>query len=432
MPLRPRLPRTRPATAGSARRQRAFTPAYRGGSAAGQAVDRPLAAARPQVTDQIHLVGAWDILLALLLATVSVGVDVFGPEHATPAHSWLFDLALTLPLLVRRRWPAGVFLTISAIAFLQWGTGSLVRGDLAVLVALYAVGAHERRRWFVGVAAGIAEIGVLLAVLRWAPPGQKLNGFILLTGTVTAAWVIGAYVRTRRAYLASVLDRAATAERERDHQAQIAVAAERARIAREMHDVVAHSLSVMIALNDGAAASTMSAPEEARAVMGQASSVGRRAMADMRRMLGVLRSDGVPELTPQPGDGQLDDLIARIRSAGLAVELVVTGEPHRSPPGAQLAVHRIVQESLTNILKHAPGATRAMVTLRYEVSGIEVDIANDDPNPFAEPTAEPGHGLTGMRERAAVYGGLVHAGRRPDGGWRVSTRLHLDERDRQP
>ncbi len=381
-----------------------------------------------RVVDLIRPVGIWDVVVVVALAALSVGADVFGPEHATPVHGWAFDLALALPLLVRRRWAAEVFLLISAIALLQWGTGSLVRGDLAVLIALYGVGAYERRRWFVGVAAGIAEIGVLLAVARWAPPGQRLNGFVLLTGTVTAAWVIGAYVRTRRAYLGSLLDRAATAERDRDQQGRIAVAAERARIAREMHDVVAHSLSVMIALTEGAAASTPSAPEEARQAMGQASSVGRQALAEMRRMLGVLRSDAEADLTPQPDDGQLEDLIGRIRSAGLAVELVVTGEPHHSPAGAQLAVYRIVQESLTNVLKHAPGATRAVVTLRYEPSGIDVDVGNDDRAPLPG-VGDPGHGLTGMRERAAVYGGVVNAGRRPDGGWLVSTRLHLDERD---
>lgn len=372
-----------------------------------------------------------DVLVAAAVATVAVAGDVFA-DHA-PSRVWP-DVALAGPLLLRRRWPAEVFLTVAAIALVQWISDTPANGDFALLVALYGVGAHERRRWTVGVAAVIAEIGVVLATFRWAPPGEALQLFVLLTGTVTAAWVVGVYMRTRRAYLASVLDRAATAERDRDQQSRIAVAGERARIAREMHDVVAHSLSVMIALNDGAAATVLTEPKEARDVMQQASTVGRQALGEMRRLLGVLRDDGATDnaadLAPQPGDAQLEDLIARVRSAGLPVELVVTGRPHLSAPGAQLAVHRIVQESLTNVLKHAPGASQAVVTLRYSTSGIDVEVVNDDRGPLTPHRApKAGHGLTGMRERAAVYGGLVHSGRPPQGGWRIATHLNLDEPD---
>lgn len=367
-----------------------------------------------------------DTLVAAAVGIFAAGGDVFA-DHA-PSSVWLFDIALTVPLLARRRWPVGVFLVVSAIALLQWIVGRPVNGDLAVLVALYGVGAHAPRRWMVWVAAVIAQIGAILAALRWAPPGTTLRALILLTGTVTAAWVIGVYLRTRRAYLSSVLDRAATAERDRDQQAQIAVAGERARIAREMHDVVAHSLSVMIALTDGAAATMPTAPEDARQALGQATTVGRQALGEMHRLLGVLRDDGAAELAPQPGEAELDDLVARVRSAGLAVELVVSGQPHASPPGAQLAVHRIVQESLTNVLKHAPGASRVVVSLDYGPAEIGVEIVNDDRSPL--PRSGPlraGHGLTGMRERAAVYGGSVQAGRPPNGGWRVAARLHLTE-----
>lgn len=371
---------------------------------------------------------AVDTLVALAVGIFSAGGDVFA-DHA-PGRVWFFDIALAVPLLARRRWPAGVFLAVAAIALVQWIVGRPVNGDLAVLVALYTVGAHERRRWTVGAAAVIAEIGVVLAAARWAPPGTTLRALILLTGTATAAWVIGIYVRTRRAYLTSVLERASTAERERDQQAQIAVAAERARIAREMHDVVAHSLSVMIALTDGAAATVPTASQEAREVLGQASTVGRQALGEMHRLLGVLRDGEAAELAPQPGTADLDDLVAGVRSAGLAVELVVSGEPGSSPPGAQLAVHRIVRESLTNVLKHAPGASRVTVRLDYGPAEIGVEILNDDGRPPTRSRASStGHGLTGMRERAAVYGGSVQAGQPPQGGWRVATRLHLTDPD---
>jgi signal transduction histidine kinase len=368
-----------------------------------------------------------DLLVATAVATASIVSDLF--DQASLTWAVLFDLALAVPLLWRRRRPVEAFLVVAAVALVQWITGTLA-GDLAVLIALYSVAAYERRRWTVPLAAGIAGVGVALAILRWAPPGETVRVAVLLTGTVSTAWIAGIYVRTRRAYLASVLDRAATAERDRDRQAQVAVAAERSRIAREMHDVVAHNLAVMIALSDGAAASTRTDPEEATQVMQQASAVGRQALAEMRRLVGVLRSDGPGHRAPQPGDADLDDLVERVRSAGLGVDLVVTGQPGRSSAGAQLTAYRIVQESLTNVLKHAPRASRAVVTLRYDPTAIDVEIANDDlGRPARWGEWRQGHGLTGIRERAAVYGGTVHAGPLPGGGWRVATRLDLDDRE---
>ena len=368
-----------------------------------------------------------DLLVAGVVATSSVVSDLF--DQSPYGRAVLFDLALATPLLWRRRRPVETFLAVAAVALLQWATGTMA-GDFAVLVALYSVGAYERRRWTVPATAAIAGLGVALAVARWAPPGAMLRVAILLTGTVSTAWIAGIYVRTRRAYLTSVLDRAATAERDRDRQAQVAVAGERARIAREMHDVVAHSLSVMIALSDGGAASVRTDPEEAQEVMRQASTVGRQALAEMRRLLGVLRSDGPGDLAPQPGDADVEDLVEQVRSAGLGVDLVVSGQSHRSSAGAQLTVYRIVQEGLTNVLKHAPGATRAVVTLRYDSSSVEVEVANDDPGrPARSGEWHAGHGLTGIQERAAVYHGTVHAGPLRGGGWRVATRLELDDRD---
>ena len=374
---------------------------------------------------------AVDAAIAVAVALFALGGDVIGGDSPTPA--WVFDVVLALPLLVRRRWPAGTFVAVSAVALIQWLTDTPANGDLAVLVALYGVGAYERRRWMVAAAAAVGGLGVVLAVVRWAPPGATPRATVLLSGTVTAALVIGVYVRTRRAYLASILDRVATAEHQRDQQSRLAVAAERTRIAREMHDVVAHSLSVMIALSDGAATAVRTSPDEAQDVMQQASGVGRQALGDMRRLLGVLRAEGSAELSPQPSGADLEELVAGVRSAGFAVELVVGGTPQQAPPGAQLAVYRIVQESLTNVLKHAPDAGRAVVAVTYTGTDIDIRVTNDDRKPPRRPyKPAQGHGLTGMRERAAVYGGLVHAGRTPDGGWLVSTRLKLDGTDAPP
>ena len=379
---------------------------------------RTVAAARPLLVD---------VLLAAAVAVFAVVGDAYDADPRGPA--WIFDLGLALPLVQRRRWPTPVFMAVSAIALAQWVVGVPARGDVAVLIALYTIGAHEARRGLVAVAAAGAEVGVVLATLRWAPHEHTWAAALLLTGTCTAAWVVGSYVRTRRAYLTAVLERAATAERDRDHRAQLAVADERNRIAREMHDVVAHSLSVMIALSDGAAVSVRTDPTEARAVMEQASTLGRESLGEMRRLLGVLRADdaggGPGALSPQPADTQLADLVDRVRSAGLPVQLAVSGLPHLSSPGAQLAAHRIVQESLTNVLKHAPAARATAVRLRYEPDSIDIEVVNDTDGATGPPSGPAGHGLMGMRERAALFGGRVQAGPEPDGSWLVRTRLQL-------
>src|SRR4051812_26036733 len=197
---------------------------------------------------------AVDVAVVLATLALSSAHEFFDPTARPTGWTWVFDVVLVLPLLWRRRRPMWTFAAMAAVAFVQWATGVHAAGDLAMLVALYSVGAYEPRRRLVAAAAAVALAGVLLAALRWAPPGHELDGLVLLAGTVTAALVLGIYARTRRAFVSSALQRAATAERERDQQALLAAATERARISREMHDIVAHSLSVMIALSDGAAA----------------------------------------------------------------------------------------------------------------------------------------------------------------------------------
>lgn len=369
-----------------------------------------------------------DVLVVLLTLTVGLSHDTWDGA-GDRSLAYLFDVALALPLLGRRRAPIVVFLAVSAVALVQWWTGQVASGDFAVLAALYAVGAYEAWRPGIAVAAVIAETGVVLAVLRWAPPGQGLVSGVLLTGTVSAALVLGMLVRTHRAYLQSVLDRADTAERERDQLALIAAATERARISGEMHDIVAHSLSVMIALSDGAAVSVARAPGEARTAMEQSSVLGRQALGEIRRLLGTLDPGAAAELAPQPGVAQLDELVEQVRGAGLAVDLVVIGRPPELPASAQLALYRMVQEALTNVLKHAPSATGAAVTLRYSGTGVDIEVENDSSAGFLAREPEgTGRGLAGMRARAAVFGGTVEAGPRDGGGgWLVRGRLRLTE-----
>jgi signal transduction histidine kinase len=261
-----------------------------------------------------------------------------------------------------------------------------------------------------------------MAVTRWAPASNRLLPGLLSTGTVTAAWMAGIYVRMRRAYLVSALQRAETAERERDSRAQVAVAAERARMAREMHDVIAHSLSVMITLNDAAAA--VESPVQARDTITQASEVGRQALAEMHRMLGVLRNGEPAELAPSPGADQLADLVSMVRSAGLSVELAVTGNLGTMAPTAQLALYRIVQESLTNILKHGRNVRHVVVQVIRQGPCVELQI-DDDGLPGGQVPGRAGHGVSGMAERASLFGGQVNAGPRDGAGWRVTARLDL-------
>jgi signal transduction histidine kinase len=334
---------------------------------------------------------------------------------------------LCAPLVLRRRYPVPVFAFQCLVAFGQWLHGSVQVADAALLVGLYTVAAHCPRRWALA-AAGALEIGVGLAVLRWWENARGIPTLVLLSGMVTAAFVLGVNLRTRRAYLASLEDRARRAEHERDQQSRIAAAGERARIAREMHDIVAHNLSVMIALADGAAFAARTGSPQAESAARQVSETGRQALAEMHRLLGVLREDTGTDVSraPQPGIEQLDDLVAQVRAAGLATSLTVSGQPFPLPTTAQLAIYRVVQEALTNVLKHADTPTGVRVLLSYDDPTVRLQIVDDGRSPgtaVREPSA--GHGLAGMRERAAMFGGEVSAGPAPGGGWQVAVRLVL-------
>ncbi len=365
-----------------------------------------------------------DAGIAATVAAGAVLIDAVGPDYRTTG-ALVWDVALALPLVLRRRAAALAAGLIAALCFAQWATGTLASGDAAVLVMLFSLGAWEARRWLLAVAVFVAEVGVVMAVTRWSPPAHAWLAALMVTGTVTASWVLGVYVRMRRAYLVSVIERAETAERERDTRAGIAVDAERARMAREMHDIIAHSLSVMITLNDAAAA--VATTDAVRRTVGQASEVGRQALTEMHRLLGVLRSEGPPDLAPQPTTAQLSDLVAIVRSAGLAVELSVTGELAGLTPTAQLAVYRIVQESLTNVLKHARNVSRVSVEIVAHDSLVQVRVDNDGDAPACAVADTAGHGLAGMRERAGLFGGHFSAGPGPTGGWLVSADLHVGD-----
>jgi len=238
------------------------------------------------------------------------------------------------------------------------------------------------------------------------------------------AWVLGRALRRRRLATVELRDRAARLEQEREERARAAVAEERGRIARELHDVIAHSMSVIV-VQAGAAEQVLEHdPARATEALRSIRRAGTDALEEMRRLLGILRhEDEELTLAPQPSIARIDELLGQARAGGLPVELVVDGRPRQLAPGVELAAYRIVQEALTNSRKHA-GAAHAQVTVRYAPDALELDVV-DDGRP-SQPVEGTGHGLVGMRERAALYGGVLEAGARPEGGFAVHARLPLD------
>ncbi len=370
---------------------------------------------------------AVDVLIVLGVLVWGLAASRWGDAPGGHRSSgYLLDVLLSLALLARRRHPLLVFLAVSMVGMGEWLADTPVSANVALLVALYSVGAHpvSRRASVLPVVALVTEIGVVSAALRWAPPNHLLAALLLLTGTALGSLVLGVYVRTRRDYLSARLERARTAERDRDQRALLAAAEERRRIARELHDIIAHSVAVMVALSDGAAATALRDPVAAREASQQASAAGRQALGEMHRLLGVLRDGDPDEFAPQPSLAELDDLLRSVRAAGLRVELVEIGTRPALPPSVQLAVYRLVQESLTNVVKHGDDVRHVTMTLRYRGAGVDLTV-DDDGRPHAsQKTGEPaGHGLVGMQERVAAVAGTLHAGPRADGGWRVSAHL---------
>jgi signal transduction histidine kinase len=373
-----------------------------------------------------------DSLLALAVATV--GVSVFGGSRSvSPPVALLFKLAMAAPVVVRRRYPVGAFAAVLVVGALEVVVFPRPFGsDLAVFVLLYTVAAYRPRGISVPALA-ICLIGSLVAIVAWAPSHVVHSWWAfggvaaVFGGPALLAWLLGDSIQWRRGYYRGLEERAARLERERDAQAQIAVAAERARIARELHDVVAHHVSVIVVQADGAAFALETSPARTREALTAISRTGRQALAEMRRLLGVLRSadDDGAELEPQPGVEQLGGLLEQARAAGLPVSFAVEGVPRPLPAGAALAAYRVVQESLTNARKHGGPAVTAAVTLRFCEEQVVIKVTDDGRRPESAGNGDgQGHGLIGMRERVEVHGGSVSAGPWP-GGWRVTATLPL-------
>src|SRR4051794_15653050 len=363
------------------------------------------------------------ILVALLGVTALVQVLISGAA--------LLDAVIAgwiaLPLLARRRAPLLTLLLVIAAGYAGYVRGPDVGGSLqswiAVNVALYSVAAHcELGRAIAGGA--IVALFVLAFEIPRLIEGEPLANVVGEWLFLGGVWLLGRWVRQRRHRTEDLERHAADLEADREALAREAVAQERARIAREMHDSVAHSVSVMV-LQAGAAEEVMAAsPQRARQSLATIQDTGREAIVELRRMLGLLRDPVVDaSLSPQPGVGTLDALLDQVRAAGLPVELTVEGQARRLSPGIDRSAYRIVQEGLTNTLKHA-GPAHATVRLRYDDRALELEVLDDGRGPRG--AAGGGFGLLGMRERAALYGGVLATDAPPGGGYALSARLPLE------
>ncbi|GGI08392.1 sensor histidine kinase [Egicoccus halophilus] len=408
--------------------------------------------AHPFVVDLVS-----SVLLAVVLAVVSVDVSSF---TQAPAPAWA--LALTLPLAWRRVRPVPSAVAVFGVGLVQVLVGPflVLPADLVVLVALYSVTRYGPR-WAGRVAMGSVVAGAGLLGVRaifefglgeGVSAGTPAGFFIVVSGLAT--WSFALLRRSREETLVALRDRADRLERERDQQRQLAAADERARIAREMHDVVAHSLSIVIAQADGGRYAAQHDADAAVRALGTISDTGRAALADMRRILGVLRAgpeghgarsaevpgvlaggrsaDGArPELAPQPAAGELEPLVEQVRATGVDVSLVRVGDARPLPPGMGLTVYRICQEALTNVLKHAGPDPDVTVVQQWRPDALVLEVTDDGRGAASAVDDDgAGQGLLGMRERAALFGGTLAAGPRPGGGFRVRAELPLPTAER--
>jgi signal transduction histidine kinase len=331
---------------------------------------------------------------------------------------------LVLPLWWRRRFPTITFTVVAAVLLVVWSLGVWLDSGVGLLVALYSLARYGPLR-ALGWAAAAAVLEVTAAAFFLLPVSHPVPGVFMLLGTTTAAVALGLAVRTRGAYLAALEDRAARLEVERDQRVRLAAAAERSRVAREMHDIIGHNLAVMVGLADGGAVLAASRGERAAEPLRAIGETGRQALAELRRLLGVLREESRDaELNPQPVLADVDTLLKRVRTAGLNVSYQTAGDLNSVGRGAQLAVYRIVQEALTNTLKHAGTAATAQVSVSVEGDDVRVRVADTGPSAGTRRPDEAGHGLVGIRERAGLYDGEVTIGPRPGGGWLVDVLLH--------
>jgi signal transduction histidine kinase len=385
-----------------------------------------------------------DVLLAVsgVLLLVLIPAQTYGFSSS----SMLIGIAILVPIGWRRRFPVPSAAAVTAVGLVQIVAGvRIVPADVgAVLLATYALAGYAPQV-AARVGLAVAVVTTAVAIYRQEAPFEARGALLSLDGFATTlvmvAWALGTLRRLRRQEDEALLERTRLLELERDQEARLGAAAERARIAREMHDVVAHSLSVTISQADGGRYAARSDPQAAVTALETISVTGRQALADMRALLGVLRQDEGRELAPQPDTDAIPELIDQVAASGLQISYEAVepgpaegGRPGRLQPGTALAAYRIVQESLTNVLKHAGPQAVAWVRLRWLPDYLEVWVVDDGRGAGAalnrpgdtdslSAGGSGGQGLRGMRERAALHGGRLEAGPRSGGGFSVRAEL---------
>ncbi|MET9676988.1 histidine kinase [Streptomyces sp. NPDC006482] len=378
----------------------------------------------------------WDTCLTLSWTTAAL-VDAAGGWRNTARDPsvpvWLvvtLSLALTLPLYWRRRRPMAVLAVMAGAALVSDASGAFLQGGYLQAIPVFHIALSRPPRALLWAFALLVPPLVTGAV-RF--PQETWDQRVIPTlWAYVLVVLLGIVVRSRRDHTAGLVDRARRLEIERDQEIRLAAAAERTRIAREMHDIIGHNLSVITGLADGGRYAAAKSPERAAQALDAIGATSRQALDDLRRLLGVLRDDEKEAVRdPQPTLADLDTLLTGVRKAGLAVRVDLRDEPKPQPlaPGAQLTVYRVIQEALTNTLKHAGPSARATVLLAYAPREllVEVEDTGGTRPPATTPSPSPGQGLTGMRERAALYDGHLDCGRLPSGGWRVRLRLPLED-----
>ncbi|CAM5553575.1 sensor histidine kinase [Streptomyces narbonensis] len=375
----------------------------------------------------------WDATLTLCWTGAAL-VDAAGGwqntarDDSVPA--WLvltLSLALSLPLYWRRRRPMTALAVMACAALVSDASGAFLQANYLQTLPVFHLALTRPPRALLWALALILPPLVTGAV-RFSHETWDQRVVPTLWAYALVA-LLGIVVRSRRDHTAGLVDRARRLEVERDQEVRLAAAAERTRIAREMHDIIGHNLSVITGLADGGRYAAAKSPERAAQALDAIGTTSRQALDDLRRLLGVLRDDEQEAVRdPQPTLADLDTLLTGVRKAGLAVELEVRDEPAPQPlaPGAQLTVYRVIQEALTNTLKHAGPKARATVLLAYAPKELLVEVVDTGTPTANRPHRGQGQGLTGMRERAALYDGRLDSGALPAGGWHVRLRLPLE------
>ncbi|GAA4030761.1 sensor histidine kinase [Arthrobacter methylotrophus] len=392
--------------------------------------------------DKRHAIYNWfrsnpfkvDLAMTLLLLVLFASIHLLAGQSGM----FLVSCSLILPLAWRRVRPVYAAAVVVLVCLIQWALAMQpVTGQIAVPLVIYATAAYGPT-WASRAVLGLGLVGSVMLTTRLYSNTPEIGILDLTIGAlytvlfsllVLVSWTIGDLTRVRRLQLQALEDRARRLEIEHQQERQLAAADERSHIAREMHDIVAHSLSVIITQADGARYAAAANPAVATDALATIAATGRGSLGEMRRLLGVLRSDEASPTRPQPGLGDLDELLLGFRAAGLQFSFEQSGTPRRHlPPGAELTAYRVVQEALTNVIKHAGPRTCAITSLEWQSRGLHIDVHDDGRGAAAEPPqGGGGKGLLGMAERISLYDGSLTAGPATGGGFHLSAFIPYSE-----